>query len=57
MRRSIFPLIYTVVGVIVAINNGYGAITSVSALLSFVLAVLLWPVLFLGLSLHINVGF
>jgi len=56
MRSSIFPFIYTVIGVIVAINSGYGSITSVSALLSFLLAVLLWPALFLGLSLHINLG-
>ncbi len=57
MTRSLFSLIYTLIGVVVAISLGYGAITNVSTLLSFILAVMLWPALMLGLSLHLNLGF
>ena len=56
MRRSIFPSIYIAIGVVLAINYGYATLTSISGLLSFMLAVLLWPALLLNLSLHVNLG-
>ena len=57
MRRSIFPSIYILIGVVLAINNGYATLTSVSGIFSFLLAVVLWPAILLGLSLHVNLGF
>jgi hypothetical protein len=43
--------------VIIAMANGYFVITSVSGIISFLLAVILWPLIFLGLNLHLNLGF
>lgn len=57
MRRSIFPSLYTVIGIVMAINYGYGVFTSISAIISFILAVMIWPALLLGLSLRVNFGF
>jgi hypothetical protein len=57
MIRSLFSVIYTIIGVVVAINLGYGTIISISTLLSFALAVMLWPALLFGLSVHLHLGF
>jgi hypothetical protein len=57
MGASIISTIYIVVGVIIAMANGYFVITSVSGIISFLLAVILWPLIFLGLNLHLNLGF
>lgn len=54
--NSIFSLIYLIIGLFVAINNGYAAISNISTLLSFLLAVMLWPAILLGLSLHLSLG-
>ena len=54
--NSIISLVYTIIGFFVAINYGYAAITNLSSLLSFLLAVMLWPAILLGLSLHLNLG-
>ena len=61
MRRSrgrgvsLGTVIYLIIGVVVALSNGY-SITDLSSLLSFLLALFLWPLVLLGIDLHINVG-
>ena len=55
MRSGIVSLVYLVVGVIVASSHHYFAhVTTLKPLLSAVLAVLLWPLLLLGIDLHIT---
>ena len=54
-RFSIGSFIYVVIGVIMASNRGYlGILGSISHLLSAVLAIALWPLLLLGVNLHIS---
>ena len=50
--RSIFSLVYVVVGFFVASANGYVHFDTLPAALSFVAALLLWPLLFFGVDLH-----
>lgn len=58
MRRSgpsIVSVIWIVVGLIVASGHGYFAhLTALAPILSAVLAVLLWPLVLVGVSLHIQ---
>lgn len=51
---SLFGLVYLIIGVIVALSTGY-TITSFGELLSFLLAMFLWPLVLLGVNLHIAV--
>jgi len=58
MRRrgvSLGGLLYIIIGVVVALSNGYG-ITDFSSLISFLLAMFLWPLVLLGISLHLALG-
>ncbi len=58
MRRrggSLVGLLYIIIGVVVALSNGYG-ITDFSSLISFLLAMFLWPLVLLGISLHLALG-
>lgn len=52
---SLGTLIWIVIGVVVALSHGYG-ITNFSSVLSFLLAMFLWPLVLLGVDLHINLG-
>ncbi len=52
---SLGTLLWLIIGVVVALSNGY-PITNVSSLLSFLLAMFLWPLVLLGVDLHINLG-
>jgi len=58
MRRtgsSIVTIIWIVVGLIVASGHGYFAhLNALTPILSAILAVLLWPLLLVGISLHIS---
>lgn len=54
MVGSIGGLIYTVVGFFVANANGYLAVSDLPSLLSAILAVVLWPLLFVGVDLHLG---
>ncbi len=60
MRRgrgvSLFTLIYLAIGVVVALTKGYNTFTSFSEVLSFIIAVVLWPAVLFGADLHVNVG-
>jgi hypothetical protein len=59
MRRnrsvSLGTVIYLIIGLVVALSNGYG-ITDLSSLLSFILALFLWPLVLLGIDLHLSLG-
>ena len=52
---SIVGLVWVIVGLIVASGHGYFAhLTAVMPILSAILAVLLWPLVLLGVNLHIR---
>jgi hypothetical protein len=52
---SLVGLVWVVVGLIVASGHGYFAhLTAVMPILSAILAVLLWPLVLLGVNLHIR---
>lgn len=51
---SLFGLLYIIIGVVVALTNGY-SIHTIGDLLSFLLAVLLWPLVLLNVNLHVAV--
>jgi hypothetical protein len=54
-RFSFFGLVYLVVGVAVAASHHYFAhLTTIRQVLSAILAVVLWPLILLGISLHIR---
>jgi hypothetical protein len=56
MRRhgvSFGALLWLIIGLVVALSNGYG-ITNFSSLISFLLALFLWPLVLLGVSLHLQ---
>lgn len=54
-RFGLIPLIWLVVGVIVAATHHYFEhVDSLRTVGSAILAVLLWPLLFLGIDLHIH---
>ena len=52
---SLGSLIWIIIGVVVALSHGY-PIDNLSTLLSFLLAVFLWPLVLFGIPLHINLG-
>jgi hypothetical protein len=55
MRSGIVSLVYLVVGVVVASSHHYFKHAStLKPLLSALLAVVLWPLLLLGINLHIR---
>lgn len=51
---SLGTLVWIIVGVIVAISNGYASIQNFSSLVSFLLALFLWPLVLLGINLHVQ---
>jgi hypothetical protein len=54
-RFGLIPLIWLVVGVIVAATHHYFEhVDTIRQVGSAILAVLLWPLLFLGIDLHIH---
>lgn len=53
-RFSIGSIIYIVIGIIMASNRGYlGDLGSIPHLFSAILAIVLWPLLLLGVNLHV----
>ena len=52
---SLGGLVWIIIGVVVALSHGY-PIDNLSTLLSFLLAMFLWPLVLLGIPLHINLG-
>ena len=54
MIRRIVPIVYLLIGVLVASQHGYLAhVTTLSRIVSAVLAVVLWPLVLLGIHLNI----
>ena len=51
---SLFGILYLLIGLVVALTNGY-PIHAIGDLLSFVLAILLWPLVLLNVNLHVAV--
>lgn len=49
---SIGALVYLLIGLVVALSTGYG-ITSLGQLLNFIMALFLWPLVLLGVDLHV----
>lgn len=49
---SLGGLVYLLIGLVVALSTGYG-ITSLGQLLNFILALFLWPLVLLGVDLHV----
>ena len=53
MRIGLFGLIYLLVGVVVALTNGYNSVAGVSEVLSLLAAIVLWPAVLFGVDLHV----
>jgi hypothetical protein len=54
-RPSLLGLVYLVVGVALAANRNYfDSLDSLRELVSAVLAIVLWPLLLLGIDLHVQ---
>ena len=52
---SLITILYLIVGIVVAAENDYlKNIDDIEALLSAILAVVLWPLVLLDVNLHIN---
>ena len=55
--RSLATIAYVVLGVLVASQHDYYAhLTTVSQVVSAVVATALWPLILFGASLHLNLG-
>jgi len=53
---SIGGIIYILIGVALAVNRGYFIdIGTISGILSALLAIMLWPLLLVGINLHITI--
>ena len=50
---SMLFVVWVLVGLVVAVQRGYITATLLRLIVSAVLAVLLWPLVLLGISLHI----
>ncbi len=53
MRIGLFGLIYLLVGVVVALTNGYNSVAGISEVISLVAAIVLWPAVLFGVDLHV----
>ena len=55
MLRRFFPVVYLVIGVLVASQHGYlGHLNTISHIFSAVLAITLWPLVLLSINLTIK---
>lgn len=55
MRIGLLGIVYLVVGVVVASNKHYlGDIDTIREIVSAILAIVLWPLLLVGVNLHIR---
>jgi hypothetical protein len=51
-----FGLVYVILGLIVANSHGYLAIKTLGNALVAILAIFLWPLVLLGVDLHLGIG-
>jgi hypothetical protein len=55
MRSGIGTLIYLAVGVVIASNHHYlSHVSQLKPIISALLAIVLWPLLLLGINLHVH---
>jgi hypothetical protein len=55
LSSKLLGVVYVVVGVVVAASKDYfDNLETVKQVLSALLAILLWPLLFLGIDLHVD---
>ncbi len=53
--RAVLVVVYVVVGVIVAANHHYlGSLDTIREIVSAILAIVLWPLVLLGVNLRIR---
>jgi hypothetical protein len=52
--RSLFTLIYVIIGIVVAWNRGYIGFGWLKATASVLLAVFLWFLVLLGVNVHVH---
>ena len=50
---SLVGLIWLVVGIVVAVQRGYITVSLLRAILSAILAIVLWPLVLLGIDMHL----
>jgi hypothetical protein len=53
VRIGLFGLIYLLVGVVVALTNGYNSVAGISEVISLIAAIVLWPAVLFGVDLHV----
>jgi ABC-type Na+ efflux pump permease subunit len=54
-RPSLLGIVYLLVGVVVAANKDYfQSLETLERVVSALLAIVLWPLLFIGVDLHVN---
>jgi hypothetical protein len=53
VRIGLFGLIYLLVGVVVALTNGYNSVAGISEVISLAAAIVLWPAVLFGVDLHL----
>jgi len=55
MRISLVGLVYLVIGLVVAANHHYlNNLDALKPILSALLAIVLWPLILLGIDLHVR---
>jgi hypothetical protein len=52
-RVSLVVLLWLVVGLVVAAQRGYITVSLLKAVLSALLAIVLWPLVLLGIDMHL----
>ena len=55
MRSSLGSILWLIVGILLAVSHHYlNRVDSLKPLISALLAILLWPLLLLGINLHVK---
>ena len=55
MRPRLITIVWLVVGILLAANHNYlQHLNTIKPIVSAVLAILLWPLLLLGINLHVH---
>ena len=53
-RYSWFVILWVLIGIVVAWEKGYLTVALLKLILSALLAIFLWPLVLLGISMHIH---